>query len=1157
MGDFHQLALQFVLTDDADDARDQIADKAANLIRSSPANTHPVARWVESIRPWMPGNEDAEVGDGGEGSKGDIIARAKALEFLATTLERLDKDTLIASHIKLLVAFFGAMFSVDHKAGILASAKALTTITSMKVFPASTGHDIIKKVCAMGNDFTKQVAVTRLAIFDLFERLVSDPRVTRDLKQRHSDYDFMIDMLDLFGNERDPKNLITWFSILETFLSNYEPSPELTEKIFTAYSAYFPISLRTSRHPSGITADDLKLALRSCFAADDRVASHAVPYLIQKLNQGDGVTVDVKLDILRTLKECVVRYKDPTNSVEPYVTKIWNCLKYEVRNGEVTETINTTLEVIRAMTGKLTGEPLRNFILTVLRECTDDLSNPTFAEKAGKLLVCTASATPGAFVLIVAPTVKHTVEDLRHAKARDHKRDLLALLNSILEVRSLFVGEKVELAVEDKDSMQSTESVLHSLYGDAYKPNLHADPVVSRKAVEGMGLLASQTSVASPDALLLEEEACSSISSTLIDLLTDRVSDVVDDTVVALQKVVMAWPDAFDALLSRVIEVIKTLDATDDSVDYLVRLTSRLSFIACSELPKKPEATFNYFTKLSTQLVDHLNDCIAASEGLTKMWTVYPAALQSAMRYFRDALDSKLDVDITTLEFQQSTTADSWVEQNFNEGDTTPEELYNRFFLISLQLTHQLYRQSTQLDASGPFPRLLLSGDTTKKGGEWRDRYLHLVSSVATLTIGQMSQAQQFRLRLYEDVVTLFRGRDQIPGTDSQYRSVALKPVQDPSVYAEGDTENLPPENARGQRFPIALSLGILQPLYPKVVESLFESGFGQEFAVSKLLASSSARHDRQLGSFLMILANKYKVENIPKVLALLEHQLGAITSGGSLLGSGAISVSARAALTKDIYAVIAGILRRNTGSSLQGVFAHLLKGPANEDLGHILAREFDTLFRPHKYLAKEFHATIRPLWSQKAYYQLIKPLLPLSWPRKTDQANSELSYANYSIATLAAVRHIDYSVYQDDAPDLVRLILCALRSLPISADVETALRALETITKESTSNVLEPFVNSVMDCCTAVITGSGPQAADLSWMPEGYSPADKTGKVSARCRNLAILLLGYLPGRYENRHLLRSVPRMERLLSVACGDRVREVRKSALAARLAWAKVS
>lgn len=68
----------------------------------------------------MPGKEDPSMADATEGSKGDIIARAKgevlreisqlyefnidfylsALEFLAITLERLDDDVLIAAHSK-------------------------------------------------------------------------------------------------------------------------------------------------------------------------------------------------------------------------------------------------------------------------------------------------------------------------------------------------------------------------------------------------------------------------------------------------------------------------------------------------------------------------------------------------------------------------------------------------------------------------------------------------------------------------------------------------------------------------------------------------------------------------------------------------------------------------------------------------------------------------------------------------------------------------------------------------------------------------------------------------------------------------------------------------------------------------------------------------
>ncbi|SPN97774.1 uncharacterized protein DNG_01287 [Cephalotrichum gorgonifer] len=1200
MADFKQLALEFVLTEDKEN-QVRIATKAAESIKSSPSSSLPVARWVESIRPWMPGSEDAGMPDAGDGaSTGDIIARARALQFLASTLQVLDEDVLIPAHIKLLNTFFGAMFSVDHKAGILPSAQALTTISSLKAFPAHAGHEIIRNVCAMGDDFQKQVAETRLAIFDLFYHLIADPKVANDLKLRHSTYDFVDQMLSLFGNERDPKNLIRWFSIIEILLTKYSPPPELTEKMFGAYSAYFPISLRTSKHPSGITPEDLKLALRACFAADDRVASHAIPFLIQKLNQGEGVSVDVKLDILRTLKACVVRYQTPQASVVPFVSKIWNCLKYEVRNGEVEETINATLEMIRAMAARLEGDALRNFILTVLRECLDDLSNPTYAAQAGKLLVCTASASVSAFVLILSPAAKQVMEDLRHTKSRDHKRDLLSLLNAILGVRSLFTNGEAGISGDDLVAMELTEPVLHSLFDLAYKPCLQSpDALVSKKAVEGMGILVEQKSSASKDKLLLDDETCTVISSSLIDRLVNPMDDLVDEVVVALQKVVMAWPPALSALIDRSLGALTSPSVKEGSAEDLTALTSRLAFIACSELPKKPADTFTYFISLASQLLKNLGLLLDGPETSMELLTVYPAALQTAMRYLRDALDARLQTDVSNLEFPEAITNQTWgtyvstkypalvsidaplsepekmdcSEDPSSTGSTTlePSQAYNDYFLICLHISRQLYRRSTRVvvpgdEGSSPF--LALSEEISRAGdsvGNWQGQYIHLVSSLATFTVGLLSQSQQSRLRLHEDVIALFRGGDIVSsplGGEARLKDTLLAPTQPSSVYEKQGLGDLPPRSSLKQCFPIPLALGILQPLHQKVVASLFENGFGQEFIVSTLLALDERVSDPKLGYFLLILANKFKVEAIPKALSLTEYQVKAIVEGTGLTGPDGeaqpVSPDVRTSLAKDIYAVVAGVLRRYTGSSLRQVFSSLLRGPANPEYGHILAREFDIIFRPHPCLKKELNAAVKPLWSQKAYLNLVKPMLPLAWPKRqdasADDATTELSRANYSVAALSCVKHLDYGIYADDAPDFIRLALCALQNLPVGPDAEAALHVLETVAKES-PEILEPFLKSVIDACTSLVSGEG--APDLSWMPAGFVPArDGGARVAARCRNLAVVLLGYFPARFDHERLRGVGPRVGRLLAIASGDGVRAVRKAALAARLAWADV-
>lgn len=539
-------------------------------------------------------------------------------------------------------------------------------------------------------------------------------------------------------------------------------------------------------------------------------------------------------------------YKDPQASVAPFVDRIWNCLKYEVRNGEVDETINATLETVRAMVARLEGDALRNFILTVLRECLDDLSNSTYAAQAGKLLVCTASSTIDAFVLVLSPAAKQAMEDLRKTTSRDHKCDLLAFLNAILQVRSLFTGGE-DLTEDARAGMESTEPVLNSLYDLAYKPCLQSpDIVVSRKAVEGLGLLVGQNSSASREQLLLDDETCTSISSNLIERLVNPTEDLVDEVVIALQKVVMSWPPAFATLVEGSLGA--STDGSNKSAEDLTALTSKLAFISCSEVPRRPADAFSYFIGLTSRLCLDLGVLLEKPDATRDTLVVYPAALQSAMRYFKDALDEKLQADTSKLEFPAEVSYETWTEyistrypvltqigqssSGAEEENASiqspytalePTEVYNDYLLVCLFITRWLYHRSTSFSAGddqGLLPSLTLSSEVSQSAGSWQGQYLHLSSSLATFTISHLSQSQQLKLRLHEEVVSLFRG-SETSGDGSRLRDVLLKLSQPLSVYESKDIDNVPAQSSLKQRFPISLSLGILQPLHPKVVESL------------------------------------------------------------------------------------------------------------------------------------------------------------------------------------------------------------------------------------------------------------------------------------------------------------------------------------------------
>ena len=93
MADFRQLALEFVLAEDeakqsalaqqaasGDGLREVDEKLCANCLselQTAPANTNPVARWVEAVQPWMPGSNGDEAN--GDNETPDWTGRAKGM----------------------------------------------------------------------------------------------------------------------------------------------------------------------------------------------------------------------------------------------------------------------------------------------------------------------------------------------------------------------------------------------------------------------------------------------------------------------------------------------------------------------------------------------------------------------------------------------------------------------------------------------------------------------------------------------------------------------------------------------------------------------------------------------------------------------------------------------------------------------------------------------------------------------------------------------------------------------------------------------------------------------------------------------------------------------------------------------------------------------
>lgn len=752
-----------------------------------------------------------------------------------------------------MVTFFGSLFSSDHRAGVTASTKALRHLASMQTFDATLGNDIIANISKLGEDFKLQTPATRLELYELFLRLLQDPTVANDLEYRHGNTcGFMTSLLNLCQNERDPQNLMKWFEILKTFLQNFSPSEDVTTEVFKAFSAYFPISLRASATPSGITADDLKNAVRSCFSAHYRVASHAIPYLINKLDQGDAVTVAVKVDILQTLDACLLQYEHPKQSVVPFANQIWSSLKYEVRNGEVPDTVKATLKVIRSLTTRLDDNELRSFLVDTWRDLVEDLSSPTYTAQAGRMLVAITGATTDAFAVITPQAIPHIQTTLKHTQSGSHKQELVALLNSILSVRS----HLVDISKEDASSSGLLKDELFgdSIFFDAYLPiweecstgEITTEKVgILKKIMEGLAaLVGQQSSGATPSHQLCSAPTCERIVGWLVNpsviypleggqrnepiANSDAAQDIRDAAVTALKEAVPLYPPAFQILLQQYISSLKVayqnqLDSHDLPQEIML-VASALCEVSCStigdEQPalSKPASLINvllegllwmlseqapprYWTAFISSIRLSIQQSLAAlskhtlgsqsrSQGITQDWyTTYIKSVNDAGAF---RFNSNNSTDLQT--------------KIVGEPETDAEDVHRQLLAYSLSVVEQLYRRFTMVHRPGEGPSCVGLGKDFAGEREpvaEQDICLHHLGHLATTVVRALSEEEQGALGLGKDVFALFNSID-LQGhlsTLDDYRTAPL-------------------------------TMGILQGLHPGVIslavsEIRFSIGFG------------------------------------------------------------------------------------------------------------------------------------------------------------------------------------------------------------------------------------------------------------------------------------------------------------------------------------------
>lgn len=229
------------------------------------------------------------------------------------------------------------------------------------------------------------------------------------------------------------------------------------------------------------------------------------------------------------------------------------------------------------------------------------------------------------------------------------------------------------------------------------------------------------------------------------------------------------------------------------------------------------------------------------------------------------------------------------------------------------------------------------------------------------------------------------------------------------------------------------------------------------------------------------------------------------------------------------------------------------------------MARILSGLLVPDRTLSTDDHAIVKSIYKQWVYGQTVKALLPLAFPRKAvaatddETAAARLASTVHTIAILALVRGMPFSVYEDDiAPtgsssssstsgesSLVRVLVAAATTLvPQWGDVAVALRVLSAILTANRADAVRSHLKTVVD-------------ASIRVFALGASTSSSSPPAPPASRKEALSLVSKLPAHYEEGLLLPYEPRLARALAAACDDRVREIREVAQQARESWTKVA
>lgn len=371
-------------------------------------------------------------------NKDDGKIRAKSVAFLADVLEAVPHKVLSLQERRLLCDFILGRIESDTE-GIGASARALLALEARGKWDGELAQKVARTFLTHTHPLQQfRLQTERYPVIQLIDVMLAKYR--EPLKTLHEqDPMFLPNFITYFEGEKDPRNLMIVFSLLQVPMTEWDISVH-AQDLFEAVFNYFPITFKPPPDdPYGITAQDLKNRLRDCIAANSDFAPHAFPSLLDKL---DSSSMNTKRDSIQAIQACIAGYEG--NTINLYSVTLWDALKFEILNVQEDDLAEEALKALGLIGGKFAKAegPLNAYLRPIIKECIQHLEDAPTKQSAaaGQILYTVAKAGPAILDKIAKGIIPTLFTLYQGSSSITKRRGLLEVYNQILKASQDFEG---------------------------------------------------------------------------------------------------------------------------------------------------------------------------------------------------------------------------------------------------------------------------------------------------------------------------------------------------------------------------------------------------------------------------------------------------------------------------------------------------------------------------------------------------------------------------------------------------------------------------------------------------------------------------------------------------------------------------------------------